>query len=176
MLSKYFIFTFLFSGITLLFVSCLENATEKEYKHFYTISPTDSSNFTISLDGIETIKTPNFNLDGKWRLIENTGQKTKSLYLTFEGRKIYSTLNLNYSNQQKNTNTQKNNSKDKYTVFAIYDKCPDENGTYDKKGTFLVIGSGDEKITCYKVTSYEATRLTLYDVAKGGELEFEKVD
>lgn len=176
MFSKNFIFTSLFFGIILLCISCLGNENKTEYQQFYTILPTDSSDFTISLDGIEPIKTPNFDLDGKWKLIEDTAQQTKSLYLTFEGRKIYSTLNFDYSNQQEIENIQEDNSKNEYKVFAIYDKCPDENGIYDKKGSFIVIGSGDEKLTCYKVISFKSTTLILYDLAKGGELEFERVE
>lgn len=165
MFSKNFISKTLFFGILLLCVSCVGNGTEKEYKQIYTIEATDSSNFSVSLDGIETIKTPTFDLDGKWKLIENSTQTTKSFYLTFEGRKIYSTLNSDLNP----------NKKDNFQVFAIYDKCPDEDGTYNKNGNFLVIGSGDEKLTCYEVLSYEKTKITLYDIEKGGELEFSKM-
>jgi hypothetical protein len=172
MISKNFIFTALFFGIILFSISCLGNEQTTEYKQLYTILPTDSSNFTISLNGIETIKTSAFNLDGKWKLIGDTIQKTQPLYLTFEGRKIFSTLNsdFNSSYQKESTN------RDNYQVFAMYDKCPDENGVYDKNGTFLIIGSGDEKLTCYEVVSYEPTRIVLYDIEKGGELEFRKVN
>lgn len=164
MLSKNFIFTALFFVVVLFCISCLGNEPKKEYKKLYTILPTDSSNFTISLDGIETIKTPAFSLDGKWKLInEDSLQNSKSLYLFFEGRKIFSALN---SDSFKPNN---------YQIFATYNKCPDENGTYDKRGRFLVIGSGNEKLICYEVLSHKANKLILYDVDKGGELEFEKV-
>ena len=177
MFSKNFIFTSLFFIIIVFCVSCLENKTKKEYNQFYTILPTDSSNFSISLDGIETIKTSNFNLGGKWKLIDNNHknneQKTDLSYLTFEGRKIYSILNSDYSNQNKNI--YKNDLENKYSVFAIYDKCPDENGTYDKNGQFLVVGSGDEKLTCYKIVSFAPNKMILYDVTKNDKLEFKKV-
>ncbi|AFM05841.1 hypothetical protein Fleli_3521 [Bernardetia litoralis DSM 6794] len=168
MLSKNFIFTALFFGIILFCISCLGSEKKIEYKQLYTILPTDSSNFNISLDGIETIKTPTFDLDGKWKLIGDTTHKTEPLYLTFEGRKIYSTLDFD--------SFAKKEQKEDYQVFAIYDKCIDEGGIYNKKGNFLVIGSGDKKLICYQVTSYKATKITLYDVAKGDELKFEKIE
>ena len=146
MLSKNFIFTILFFGIILFCISCLTTEKEKKHQQLYSILPTDSSNFTISLDGIETIKTSSFSLDGKWKLINADSLET-STYLNFEGRKIISISNFDSFNQD--------NKKDDYQVFATYNKCPDENGTYDKKGNFLVIGSGEEKLVCYEVISYE---------------------
>lgn len=170
MFSKNFIFTALFFGIVLVCISCLGNEKESQYKKNYTIQPTDSSNFTISLDGIETIKTPNLNLDGKWKMMGDAStQKNKTLFLIFEGRKIYSSLNSDsYYIEQKTPI-------DSYQTFAFYDICPDENGIYNKKGDFLVIGSGNEKQVCYKVMSFSDTKLVLYDVEKGGELEFKKI-
>ncbi|WP_338791470.1 hypothetical protein [Bernardetia sp. MNP-M8] len=147
---------------------------EEKQKELYTILPTDSSTFTTSLDKIESIKTSNFDFDGKWKLVIDSSQENQYqyLYLIFAGRKIYSNLNADYSNQ----NEQKNNLKEAYKVFAIYDKCPDEEGTYNKKGNFLVFGSGDEKLVCYEVIYFNPTKFILYDVAKGGELEFRKVE
>jgi len=92
-----------------------------------------------------------------------------TLFLIFEGRKIYSSLSSDFYYTEKNT--QKGN----YQVFALYNKCADESGIYDKKGKFLVIGSGDEKLVCYKVLSFTSKKLILYDVAKGGELKFMKI-
>ncbi|WP_338813864.1 hypothetical protein V9L05_21445 [Bernardetia sp. Wsw4-3y2] len=145
---------------------------EEKQKELYTILPTDSSTFTTSLDKIESIKTSNFDFDGKWKLVTDSSQENQYLYLIFEGRKIYSNLNADYSNQ----NEQKNNLKEAYKVFAIYDKCPDEEGTYNKEGNFLVFGSGHEKLVCYEVIYFNPTKFILYDVAKGGELEFRKVE
>jgi hypothetical protein len=173
MLSKNFIFTALFFGIILCIISCLGNEQEKKHKQLYTILPTDSSSFSISLDGIESIKTPNFNLDGRWELMhQDSTQKTQSLYLTFEGRKIFSTLSSDFNSFHQKESTERAD----YQVFAMYDKCPDENGVYDKKGKFLIIGSGDEKLTCYEVISYESTKIVLYEVEKGSKLEFKKIN
>lgn len=158
-----------FLSIVLLCISCLDNKFKKEYKPLYTILPTDSSEFTISLDGIETIKIPRFNLDGKWELVGAAEQKTTPLYLTFEGRKIHFTLNSDNSNEQQCE------QEHKHKVFAIYDKCPNEKGRYNKKGQFLVLGSGEERLTCYKVISFEENKMTLYDVDKGVELKFIKI-
>ncbi len=170
MFSKNFIFTALFFGIVVGCISCLGNEQENEYKEIYTIQPTDSSNFTIALDGIETIKTPNLNLDGKWKMLGDAStQKNKPLFLIFDGRKIYSTLSSDSYYIEQNTQS------DSYQTFAFYDSCPDENGRYNKKGDFLVIGSGNEKQICYKVISSSGAKLVLYDVEKGGELEFKKI-
>ncbi len=167
MLSKNFIFTALFFGAILFCVSCLENKSENPYKETYTLFPTDSSSFSISLDGIETIKTPKFHLDGKWKIVETTAQETKNLCLTFEGRKIYSTLDFDIFRQKQ--------SKNDYQVFAIYNKCPNEDGIYDKQGDFLVIGSGQETLICYEILLFEPKKIILCDIAKGKELEFKKI-
>lgn len=150
----------------LFLISCLENEKKNEHKELYTIVPTDSSNFTISLDGLETTKTSNFDLDGKWCLVENS-------YLIFEDRKVYSTLN---NNSGKATNTIQINYEDDYQTFAMYNKCIDEGGRYDKNGNFLVIGSGKEKKICYEIISFQPTKLVLYDNEKGKELEFAKLE
>lgn len=169
MLSKNFIFTALFFGVVVLCLSCFEN--KAKYKELYTISPTDSSSFTISLEGMETIKSITYSLDGKWKLIQKDSLSNSApLYLFFDGRKIYSNLKSDFDFFNRN------NEKDKYQVFAPYNKCLDEGGSYNKKGNFLVIGSGDEQLICYKVISFEENKLILYDMEKGGELEFRKIN
>ncbi|WP_338765525.1 hypothetical protein WAF17_01830 [Bernardetia sp. ABR2-2B] len=168
MLSKNFIFTALFFGVILFCISCLGNQNKDIKKYSYTTLPTDSSNFTTTLDNIEAIKNSNFDLDGKWQLKIDSLEDSQYLYLIFEGRKVYSNMNTNYSKKEGDLKEEQ--------VFAIYNKCPDEAGVYDKKGNFLVIGSGNEKLVCYEVVSYESTKIILYDVAKGGKLEFTKVD
>lgn len=161
--------------VILFCISCLGNEDKMKYKEIYTVLPTDSSSFSISLHGIESIKTPAFTFDGKWKLVTTDSPKTKPLYLIFEGRKIYSTFlksdsNFHYINQTQNT------PKDNFKIFAIYNKCPDDEGTFNKNGHFLVIGSGNEKLICYKILFFSPTKFILYDVAKGGELEFMKVE
>ncbi len=167
MLSKNFLFTTLFFVVIVFFISCLNNKEKTQYKQFDTILPTDSGSFAISLKGLESIKTSNFDLDGKWKLIIDHKRENQDLYVVFKGRKIvWITDKINNIA----------NREDKYKVFAMYDSCPDEGGIYTKDGSFLVVGSGREKLICYKVISYQKNQIILYDVAKGEDLKFMKMD
>ena len=162
MFSKNFIFTALFFATLLLCISCLGNKSENIHQQSYTILPTDSSNFTNSLDKIEIIKTSAFSLNGKWIVDRNSTSK-ENLYMTFEGRKIYS-----------NIDRKQNKLYAEYQTFAFYDKCPDNGGMYDKNGKFLVIGSGNEECICYEILKFSPQKMILYNVNEGAELEFDK--
>ncbi len=170
MLSKNFIFIALFFGVILLCLSCLENENKNQYKDFYTTFPTDSSDFSASLEAIEIIKTSHFDLEGQWKLVNKKSEQNKDTlyYLFFRERKVYSRL---YPDNLR----EKGNSENLPSFFAIYNKCPRENGVYDKQGNFLVIGSGKEKLICYQILSYTKNRMIIYDSEKNNELEFVKI-
>lgn len=169
MLSKNFLFTALFFGLLVICISCLENKEEPHQPLAYTTAPTDSSGFDISLNGIQTIKDTDFYLEGKWKLL-NDSVPSSSMFFIFEGRKIYTTTDYDLILENKYKNKIEG-----YKIFAYYDKCPEENGKYDKKGNFLVVGSGEEPLICYKIIHSSSQNLTLFEVAKGIELKFEKI-
>ena len=169
MLSKNFIFTALFFIIFLSCISCLRKESKNENTEL-DITPTDSGSFTNSLEHIESIKIPNFKLEGKWKLISDSLRDEKEYHLYFKNRKVHLDPKLLSTSYQ----AYQNYNKEPQT-FAFYDKCPFEGGCYDKEGSFIVIGSKDEKKLCYQILSLDDNKLVLLDITQNKELVFEFV-